>query len=262
MNLVKTFTLRFNPEHMQFDDTVLGAFMREHLVVSMKTEFFYFREEPLWSVMVTYRDQHQPSSLVAGVQQDLREASVKKEGRQMLPKPKIDEHQRAVYEKLRLWRNEIARAKGHPPGNLFTNRQLHEIVELNPKSIKQLTKVHGIGTYKATTYGLEILKFLSVLGQVADPLASNREKGRSQSEERLSQAGEKIRTPVSKQGQGAANSSQVSEENSQVSGESLQTSENAQQTSEQTVQVREKKPQASEDTVVSNQATAGDEEHG
>jgi hypothetical protein len=175
MTLVKTFTLRFNPEHMQFDDTVLGEFVREHLVISMKTEFFYFREEPLWSVMVTYRDQHTPSNIVAGVAQDLSRSRSKKEGRQMLPKPKIDEHQRVVYEKLRLWRNEIARAKGHPPGNLFTNRQLHEIVELNPHSIKQLTKVHGVGTYKATTYGREILEFLSVLNQYTDPMASTAE---------------------------------------------------------------------------------------
>lgn len=172
MTLVKTFTLRFNPEHMQFDDTVLGKFVREHLVVSMKTEFFFFREEPFWSVMVTYRDQHRPSNLVAGVAQDLNRPANKKEGRQMLPKQKFDDAQQAVYEKLRLWRNEIARAKGHPPGNLFTNRQLHEIVELNPKSLKQLTKVHGVGSYKSTTYGREILEFLSVLGQYTDPMAS------------------------------------------------------------------------------------------
>ena len=97
-------------------------------------------------MMVTYRDQHTLFNLVSGVAQDVSRSTCKKEGRQMLPKPKIDEHQRAVYEKLRLWRNEIARAKGYPPGNLFTNRQLHKIVELNPKSIKQLTMVHGVGT--------------------------------------------------------------------------------------------------------------------
>ena len=74
---------------MQFDDTVLGEFVREHLVISMKTEFFYFREEPLWSVMVTYRDQHQPSHLEAGVALDLTRSTVKKEGHQMLPKPKL-----------------------------------------------------------------------------------------------------------------------------------------------------------------------------
>lgn len=215
MTLVKTFTLRFNPEHMQFDDTVLGEFVREHLVVSMKTEFFYFREEPLWSVMVTYRDQHTPSNLVSGVAEDLSRSTSKKEGRQMLPKPKIDEHQRAVYEKLRLWRNEIARAKGHPPGNLFTNRQLHEIVELNPHSIKQLTKVHGVGTYKATTYGREILAFLSVLGQHSDPMASTTETERSAAGERQSIA-------------------QVSEKNTQTRRKSLQTSDGPVQTSRST----------------------------
>jgi len=188
MTLVKTFTLRFNPEHMQFDDTVLGEFVREHLVVSMKTEFFYFREEPLWSVMVTYRDQHQPSHLEAGVAQDLTRSTVKKEGRQMLPKPKLDEQQQAVFERIRLWRNEIARAKGHPAGNVLTNRQVREIIELNPKSLKQLTKVHGIGNYKATTYGREILEFLSVLEGYADPMTSNTETKNSTAAEKTSQS--------------------------------------------------------------------------
>jgi len=93
----------------------------------------------------------------------------------MLPKPKLDEQQQTVFERIRLWRNEIARAKGHPPGNVLTNRQVREIIELNPKSLKQLTKVHGIGSYKATTYGREILEFLSVLENYADPMASNTE---------------------------------------------------------------------------------------
>ncbi len=47
------------------------------------------RRAVLWSVMVTYRDQHQPSHLEAGVAQDLTRSTVKKEGHQMLPKPKL-----------------------------------------------------------------------------------------------------------------------------------------------------------------------------
>lgn len=227
MTLVKTFTLRFNPEHMQFDDTVLGEFVREHLVISMKTEFFYFREEPLWSVMVTYRDQHTPSNIVAGVAQDLSRSTSKKEGRQMLPKPKIDEHQRVVYEKLRLWRNEIARAKGHPPGNLFTNRQLHEIVELNPHSIKQLTKVHGVGTYKATTYGREILEFLSVLNQYTDPMASTAETESSPVIGKTSQSASEPRSTAQTSGVTA----QARSKSPQVSKHTVQASDNTPQTS-------------------------------
>ena len=227
MTLVKTFTLRFNPEHMQFDDTVLGEFVREHLVISMKTEFFYFREEPLWSVMVTYRDQHTPSNIVAGVAQDLSRSTSKKEGRQMLPKPKIDEHQRAVYEKLRLWRNEIARAKGHPPGNLFTNRQLHEIVELNPKSLKQLTKVHGVGTYKATTYGREIIEFLSVLNQYTDPMASTTKTESSPVAGKTSQSASEPRSTA----QTSEVTAQTRSKSPQVSKHTVQASDNTPQTS-------------------------------
>jgi ribonuclease D len=67
-----------------------------------------------------------------------------------------------------LWRNETARVHGYPPANLLDNRQLKEIVEMNPKSIHQLTKIYGIGTYKASTYGREIIELLSVLDTHVD----------------------------------------------------------------------------------------------
>ena len=69
----------------------------------------------------------------------------------------LTDKQEEIYQRLRLWRNETARAIGHPPSNVFNNQQLREIVLLQPTSIHQLEKINGIGKYKSTTYGQEIL---------------------------------------------------------------------------------------------------------
>ena len=162
--LIKTFTLRMDRETMEFDDTVLSRFVAEHDVMSTKTQFFFFEEEPMWSIMITYKNKYRPSSLV---QEGIRSKRYGLDTRPVEnpPKPKLSDKEIEVYEALRLWRNQTARENGHPPANLLNNKQLRAIVALNPRSISQLTKVFGVGKYKSTTYGREILEVLSVLNE-------------------------------------------------------------------------------------------------
>jgi len=48
---------------MQFDDSALVQFAREHEVLSWKTQFFHYKEEPIWSVMVSYRSPRKITAL-------------------------------------------------------------------------------------------------------------------------------------------------------------------------------------------------------
>lgn len=157
--LLKIFNLRLDLDTMQFDDSILKQFSSEHDVISMKTQFFFCREEPIWSVIVGYRNQHRPSAVeqAIGPSTTIFTEIMKKSPYQ--PKFSNPFH-REVYESLRVWRNETARQIGHPPSNLLNNYQLEGIVNLFPTSIKQLTKITGIGKYKASTYGHEILAIL------------------------------------------------------------------------------------------------------
>jgi len=156
--LVKVFNLHMDLESRQYDDSVLVQFASEHDVVAMKTQFFYFQEEPIWSVIVTYRNQHRPSAFqqTRRVRQTYRNLST-----QEVETDSMESFNHQAFEALRLWRNETARQLGHPASNVFTNRQLEEVVKLKPKSINELTKIIGIGKYKSTTYGNEILALLS-----------------------------------------------------------------------------------------------------
>ena len=162
--LVKTFNLRLNMETMQYDDSDLNTFTEKHDVLSMRTEFFFFKEEPSWSVIVTYRTPFIPSAVVQSAMEPTFNSKAKKARKgKGNRKIKLSSAQVDIYNKLAAWRTETAKAMGHPPPYLFSNRQLKEIVVLNPTSIKQLTKVYGVGNYKATTYGLELIALLKEL---------------------------------------------------------------------------------------------------
>jgi len=156
--LVKVFNLRMDLQSMQYDDSVLVQFASEHDVVAMKTQFFFFQEEPIWSVIVTYRNQYRPSALqqsrkVRKTYRNIKQGEV--------DSGTVTVFNQQAFEALRLWRNETARQIGHPASNLFNNRQLEEIVKMNPTSTNELTKIIGIGKYKSSTYGNEILALLS-----------------------------------------------------------------------------------------------------
>ena len=155
--LVKVFNLRMNLDSMQYDDSVLTQFASEHDVVSMKTQFFYFREEPIWSVIVSYRKQYTSTALQQSVRMNMSYRNLHENDVESGAVTPLN-HQ--AFEALRIWRNETARQLGHPPSNVFNNQQLKEIVQLHPTSIHQLTKVTGIGQYKSSTYGHEILAIL------------------------------------------------------------------------------------------------------
>jgi DNA helicase-2/ATP-dependent DNA helicase PcrA len=69
-----------------------------------------------------------------------------------------------VGEKLRAWRLERAREDGVPPYVVFHDKVLHEIAEVRPLSIGELSHISGVGPAKLERYGEGLLATLSVEG--------------------------------------------------------------------------------------------------
>jgi len=66
-----------------------------------------------------------------------------------------------LFETLRAWRAERARADGVPPYVLLTNAQLARVANERPASLKALGDVRGLGKGRLDRFGRELLELLA-----------------------------------------------------------------------------------------------------
>ncbi len=67
----------------------------------------------------------------------------------------------ALFERLRTWRSETAKAESVPAYVVFTDLTLQAIAEVQPTSADQLLRINGIGQTKREKYGDAVLGLLS-----------------------------------------------------------------------------------------------------
>ncbi|HLT46373.1 MAG TPA: ATP-dependent DNA helicase RecQ [Rubricoccaceae bacterium] len=73
----------------------------------------------------------------------------------------LDAEGEALFERLRRWRTETARAQEVPPYIVFNDRALRALAAARPRSFEQLLAVKGVGPAKADAYGAALLALLS-----------------------------------------------------------------------------------------------------
>jgi ATP-dependent DNA helicase RecQ len=66
-----------------------------------------------------------------------------------------------IFEKLRWWRMETARAHSVAAFIIFGDATLREIAKVKPTSLDELRGVSGVGAKKLTSYGDEIVSMIS-----------------------------------------------------------------------------------------------------
>lgn len=59
---------------------------------------------------------------------------------------------RALFDRLRVWRSETARAEQRPAYTVLTNRALTSLACLRPRNVKELLEVPGIGPRTAARF--------------------------------------------------------------------------------------------------------------
>ena len=69
--------------------------------------------------------------------------------------------QRALFERLRWWRMETARAHNVPAYVIFHDNTLREIARATPASMEELRQVSGVGEKKLESYGADIIRLIS-----------------------------------------------------------------------------------------------------
>jgi ATP-dependent DNA helicase RecQ len=66
-----------------------------------------------------------------------------------------------LFEALREWRLDQARAQGVPPYVVASDRSLRDVATLKPRNLDELKLAHGIGPAKADRYGPGLLKVVA-----------------------------------------------------------------------------------------------------
>ena len=76
----------------------------------------------------------------------------------------LSPREQAVFDKLRWWRVETARAHNVPAYVIFVDATLREIAKARPTSLAELRGVSGVGEKKLASYGEEIVNLIGEMG--------------------------------------------------------------------------------------------------
>jgi len=149
---VRLFTLRFNPATESFDDTAVTQFLADKEVCSIRDHFFIKDDTPYLTLVVCYRPSALPPPPEAQREGRQRDES----WRETLPKEDWP-----LFNTLRDWRSERAKADGIPPYVICNNRQLAEVVRARPDTLTALGAIEGFGEGKLKRYGQELLALVA-----------------------------------------------------------------------------------------------------
>jgi ATP-dependent DNA helicase RecQ len=75
----------------------------------------------------------------------------------------LSRSEQQIFEKLRWWRVETARAHNVPAYVIFHDATMREIAKAKPLSLDDLRGVSGVGEKKLQTYGEEIVALIAEL---------------------------------------------------------------------------------------------------
>ena len=131
--------VRYDKDSGEFADQEFNKFCREHSIVRIEKEFINRESNVFYSFFIEYQDK-----------------------RERFGRPDLDslsELEKAQYEALRDWRNELAASEGIPAYIIMYNSQIYEIIKRQPQAKADFAAIKGMKG-KADKYGEQIIKLL------------------------------------------------------------------------------------------------------
>lgn len=71
----------------------------------------------------------------------------------------LDLSEQKIFEKMKLWRKQLAKEKDLPAFTILSDKTLIEVVKQQPQNYEDLVKIYGLGPAKCQQYGQQILSF-------------------------------------------------------------------------------------------------------
>jgi superfamily II DNA helicase RecQ len=124
----------------------LNAFCGRHRIVSIEKQFVLNGEQSYWAICVSYLENGKKTTAPGKSKVDYREI--------------LEDHEFAVFAKLRSLRKNLAEKEGVPAYALFTNEQLADMVRGRVTSLSDMSSIEGIGKGRLDKYGKRFLDIL------------------------------------------------------------------------------------------------------
>ncbi len=151
------FTLAFDPIIERFNDEAVQDFLADKDVESVSDHFFVRDSMPYLTLVVYYRPQRLTSNVLVPEPKGGRQ-------RDETWRDALGKEDWPLFNTLRDWRGEKARAEGIPPYVICNNRQLTEVVSRRPKTLGELGHIDGFGDAKLKKYGPQMLAIIARAG--------------------------------------------------------------------------------------------------
>lgn len=151
--LTKVFTLKFDTSIDGFGTEELELFIRSHVVAKVSEKFYERGGELYLVIFILYQEG------IENTKPKITKIKPKEDKRVDYRGNLSSDSERALYDKLRDWRKEIAGKEGVPVFMLFTNQLLVDVIRAKPTSKGKLSEIKGFGESKIAKYGDFLINF-------------------------------------------------------------------------------------------------------
>lgn len=186
---VRVLTMRYQGSVQGFSEDELrkATFGRE--VLSVGQHFFVHGGVPHLTLVLTLSDGEDVVSF-GGRRRFSSDAPD--------PAEKLPPERKTLYQALKSWRNDLAKAQGRPAYTIARNGQLVELVLKAPKSMAEIKEIEGCGEAFCRLYGKDVLKMLAEIAPAMPESAPEHEADASEHEaaERAAAAAERGELPL------------------------------------------------------------------
>jgi len=155
---VCVFTLGFDPVSERFDDTPVRDFLADKVAEGISDHFFIHAGRPHLTLVIRYR----LAAPAASIQTASKPSGTA--ARDAAWRDLLGQEDWPLFNRLREWRGERAKAEGIPPYVICNNRQLAEILQRRPSTLSALAEADGFGEAKLKKYGRELLAIINGAG--------------------------------------------------------------------------------------------------
>lgn len=139
---IKVFNIRLDKDNCIVDQNRMNEFLDSVNVKLTSTHFVTTTTTDYWSAVVFYE-----SKKVAKPVQ--KESEIE-----------LSANERAIYNALKIWRNDLANNLGWSAFRICHNSHLIAIAKDKPQSIEDLQKIKGFAETKSEKYGDDIIALL------------------------------------------------------------------------------------------------------